>query len=932
MKNSRLTVVSICLFMLLGISLQAVQAKVNNVANYFEPLQNQWALLTVDFANAYKPSTARDKMIQEGVTADIAVDVSLLKLRESAETVQLLLSAGIHDKPLWASGLKPADSHVALPHLPRGAWWLLVKAMDHDGVVVQIKHLFLNVIESTIDTIPQWAGNENDTLAAWQSDNQLLVNVPSKTQSSLSLVFNKLDGTTLHQQRINLQNKSTKPLVVSLDWLSPGITAYVTLKSQQDEYRVLVGKKGHYPAIKPDLAMPGVKPVTRFAITENMTAFGPYAKQGPGFEATLQSMSERGSDAVTLGLPRAQVTPLEGVYDWSDYDQYVTTLTKHKVPFLLNGLVGALFDTHPMDTWGQWMQTDDRDIKVWRKLPTVSPFSDRFINVSLQITRHAIERYKDTPYLVGYNFSNHGGDSFLFHDHFDRITDYSPQARAAFRLFLREKYSNVQALNTAWGTTFNAWDAVMPVIPDYNSPVNLHPAWQDFNAFRLKSYSGNTTELFDKIVDELDPSRLVVHYVAYSGPVEYIYQKVTRDPSRWMMCDGGGEHHTMDRLAGLAGHYGFPKRSESHYVPPAKLTCLKGVFTNNLRYGTKDISFALVWNSLPSLRLSHYPKNEKLIESMAWWKQAMEAYKQMPPTSVMSNDVAVMLSWEDMFYRRLAWRWYALPGEWARTNLGAMGIANASWVSAITPQKIWQQSKVLLAPDDATIWSDQMVQQVQQYLNAGKHLVVLGKSGQYSLDGSDDFAWVQKLGGQFKVDLIKSTPTSVRVDQQNYTVSSVLKLTAKDNFKPMLQTPGMVQWAYGKGTITWILGDTGQTGDMASIDSGEQNLAALMRDQLLTLGAKVHVSSSDPRVTGYMLEHQDKRYVLISYYISMRKPKHTEPIPTLITLPQMRSGNWQLKSLIPSQPEPQLKTVSNGQKGFMLDMTPGECLLYEVLP
>ena len=76
MKNSRLTVVSICLFMLLGISLQAVQAKVNNVANYFEPLQNQWALLTVDFANAYKPSTARDKMIQEGVTADIAVDVS----------------------------------------------------------------------------------------------------------------------------------------------------------------------------------------------------------------------------------------------------------------------------------------------------------------------------------------------------------------------------------------------------------------------------------------------------------------------------------------------------------------------------------------------------------------------------------------------------------------------------------------------------------------------------------------------------------------------------------------------------------------------------------------------------------------------------------------------------------------------------------------
>lgn len=910
----------------------SVIAKTVQSSSFFEPLKNQWVLSDVTFANSFKSSTPRAKIVADGQTSSITFSLNQLSLLKSVTSATLLMSENIHSMPIWSVNIKTNDK-IQLPTLIKGSYWFVVKAKNSQQQIVAIKHLYLSVIESQTTTKLQHNHLQNVGLTAWQNDNQLYVGFAGKLDQSttLNLRWHKLDGMPLKNQAIKIGKAEKFPLTVSLDWLAPGITAYCKLAMGQDEYAVLIGKKGHYSKVMPPIHWPKAKRIKTFTSTDNSTAFGPYAKQAKGFGIMLDGMSKRGTDAVALGMANAQVQPLDGVYDWSEYDSYILELTRRKIPFMLHSQGGALFNTHPMDLWGQWMQTDHHQVRVWRNMMTVSPFADRYLNNAKQTVEHAIRRYRENPYLLGYNFINHGGDSYIYHDHFDRITDYGPQARKAFRVFVKSKYQNLASLNQAWGTKFATWNHVMPAVPNYNLPVNLHPAWQDFNRFRLKNYTASTTQLFDEIVERLDPKALIVHYVAYTGPVEYIYQKVSRDPSRWIMSDGGGEHHTMDRITSFARHYGLSLRSESHNVPPANTRYMKAVFTNALRYGTEQLHFGLVWNSTPSIHATHYPKRKDLHESMAWWAEAQNAFKQLANANVRSNKVAVMLSWEDLFYRKLAWRWYALPGEWSRVNLLSHSIANPQWVSAITPQKIWQQSDVMLAPNDAAIWSDEMVKQVQKYVASGKNLVVVGKSGQYALDGSDHFAWVQKLGGKMSVMPITYQSQTMQWNHKTYRITPTLVVKLDAGFKLLYQSKTVVRWQYGKGHVTWVLSGPSPTGDMRQAVTEQDGMEALIAELLKTSGANIEVQSSDPNITTLMLERDGKQYVLLSYYISMRKPENYQAVQTRITLPQIKTGNWELKNMIPSQAQPVVTTDSENNRGMNLSMLPGDCLLYEVV-
>jgi hypothetical protein len=916
-----------------------VHAQTIKPTQYFKPLPEQWVIAKVDFANTFKPSTPRDQIIAQGQTQDIVLSCEELDLPKHAQTFAIALSDHVHGKAVWQSSRQQIANTFTLPKLPCGMWWLTLKAFDDADQVVTFKHLFVSVIESTQKqlTLP---ASENLGLLAWQQDNQLMVDYPvtAKPQGTLQITWKKLSGEQLHQQQVDMSKVNHWPLSVLMDWLEPGITTYATLQIQNaqvsDECGVLLGKKGHYPKQRSlgNQSLAGLKPVDHFKVTENASAFAPFSKQADGFREMLRQMPNRGSDAVSLSVVAGQVQPLQGVYDWSEYDQYVAELTKHRVPFLIQSLGSALFNSHPIETWGDWMQTDHHAVDIWRRRLTVSAVSQAYLNNAQQTVRFAIERYKDHPLLVGYNFINHGGDSYVFHDHFDRVTDYSPAARDAFRQFAREKYGDLSKLNQAWASDFQSWDQVMPAVPDYDAKVNLHPAWQDFTAFKLQAYTQTTTQMFDHIVDELDPRRLVVHYVAYTGPVEYMFKKVSRNPDKWMMCDGGGEHHTMDRLASFARHFGFARRGESHDVPPANMIRMKGLLTNVLRYGSDQTAFALVWNSTPSIHLSHYPKNQTLESTMAWWSKAMGALEKMPATTDQSTDVAVLLSWEDQFYRTLAWRWYAMPGEWARTNLIACGISNPSWVSAISPDRAWDQAKVLLAPDDATIWSPQMVEHVKQFVQSGKHLIVIGNSGKYSLDGASDYQWLSQLGANLDVREQDAKPVSLQIDDKTYHIDATLSAQPRDGFKPQMHTPAMVRWQLGKGTVTWILAGTGQTGDMAEVHTLGDGLTALLKKQLIENGATIQVQSTDPRVSGILLNSGQRKFLLVSYYISMRKPEQYQPVDTMIILPQLPTENWQLVNLIDSQPDIELQQNAQGKQALKLHLQPGDCLLYELIP
>jgi hypothetical protein len=64
----------------------------------------------------------------------------------------------------------------------------------------------------------------------------------------------------------------------------------------------------------------------------------------------------------------------------------------------------------------------------------------------------------------------------------------------------------------------------------------------------------------------------------------------------------------------------------------------------------------------------------------------------------------------------------------------------------------------------------------------------------------------------------------------------------------------------------------------------------------------------------------------------MRKSEQYVPLTTRITLPQIKSANWQLGNKLASQPLPAVQIGDDGQAGFTLSIQPGDCMLYEVRP
>lgn len=63
--------------------------------------------------------------------------------------------------------------------------------------------------------------------------------------------------------------------------------------------------------------------------------------------------------------------------------------------------------------------------------------------------------------------------------------DTSPASLAAFRLWLRTQYADLDSLNRQWATAFPGWDAVMPELTDaaIRRPDENFSAWSDFKAF-----------------------------------------------------------------------------------------------------------------------------------------------------------------------------------------------------------------------------------------------------------------------------------------------------------------------------------------------------------------------------------------------------------------------------------------------------------------
>ncbi len=151
----------------------------------------------------------------------------------------------------------------------------------------------------------------------------------------------------------------------------------------------------------------------------------------------------------------AKIQPSENVYDFSELDEIVDTLSKNGIDIVLATSTAAMpawmFKKYP-----EVARTDfeGRHHKFGHR-HNACPNSPVYQKYSESLARKLAERYGKNPAVVCWHINNeYGGDCFC--EHCEKV----------FRVWLKDKYKNLDALNKAWnlefwGHTVYEWDEIV---------------------------------------------------------------------------------------------------------------------------------------------------------------------------------------------------------------------------------------------------------------------------------------------------------------------------------------------------------------------------------------------------------------------------------------------------------------------------------------
>ena len=180
------------------------------------------------------------------------------------------------------------------------------------------------------------------------------------------------------------------------------------------------------------------------------------------WQEDMRLLPKAGVDIVTLNVfSWAALQPAEDTYDFEKLDRIMEMVTAHGMKICMATSTGA----HPA-----WMARKYPDILrtefngIRRKFGgrhNSCPNSPTYRKYAARLAEKLAERYGKYDNIVAWHVSNEFGGEC-----------YCERCEQAFRVWLREKYGTMEALNHAWNTafwghTFYDWEEI--VVPDLRS-------------------------------------------------------------------------------------------------------------------------------------------------------------------------------------------------------------------------------------------------------------------------------------------------------------------------------------------------------------------------------------------------------------------------------------------------------------------------------